>query len=360
MKKSIYCKRFVISLFICFLFFVFSCTEENNSPDAIVGSQTFSSIQEAVDFAADGDTIYLQTGTYTGEKNKNISWNGNEKHLTFTTLSGADHEATIDCEGSGSGFFLGNEGHNRDDVIEGITIKNAGDNVSDYDAGIHCFYSHITVKNCKIINCGWAGIFCEHANPLIENSHFINNKVGILVKTFSLPTIQLNILQDSEYEAIMIQQNASAYIINNLIKENERGVSSYDATAYLVNNTIVNNASWGFKVQNGEPVMVANNIIWNNEDDINIYNNFYQISYNCFSDTIAASGGLNVANITLDPQFADIGNDNFQLLSDSPCINNGTLELPSEIEIPETDLGGNPRNIGVSIDMGAYEYQFEE
>ena len=44
-------------------------------------------------------------------------------------------------------------------------------------------------------------------------------------------------------------------------------------------------------------------------------------------------------------------------LSDlSPCIDAGTLDLPAWIELPEFDLAGNPRIVGETIDMGAYEW----
>ncbi|MCK5050544.1 MAG: T9SS type A sorting domain-containing protein [Candidatus Cloacimonetes bacterium] len=45
------------------------------------------------------------------------------------------------------------------------------------------------------------------------------------------------------------------------------------------------------------------------------------------------------------------------LTENSPCINAGTLDLPTGIELPEFDLAGNPRIYGETIDMGAYEYQ---
>ncbi|MEA2104870.1 MAG: right-handed parallel beta-helix repeat-containing protein [Candidatus Cloacimonadota bacterium] len=358
-KKSIITKRIVISLLIGFTFLAFACSEKNNSPAVIVGSQSYSSIREAVDSACSGDTIFLKLGTYTGDDNKNISWNGNEKHLTFMRLPDADY-AIIDCEGNGSGFFFANEGNNRDDVIDGITIKNSGDNVSNYNAGIYCFYSHVTVRNCKILNSGWAGIYCEHANPLVENSEFLNNKVGILITRYSVPTIRLNIFKESEYECISILEYGNAYIIDNLLIRNERGVSCYGASAYLVNNTITENSDWGFRVQNGEPVTLTNNIIWNNGNDLRIFNNYYQISYNCISDTIDDPNGYHYANFNLNPLFVDTEDDNFQLTEDSPCINNGTTELPSEIQLPEFDLAGNNRISGISIDIGAYEYQFGE
>jgi hypothetical protein len=61
-------------------------------------------------------------------------------------------------------------------------------------------------------------------------------------------------------------------------------------------------------------------------------------------------------NIDADPLFTGIGENPYQIDYGSPCIDAGTLELPSFIHLPETDLAGNPRIYGASIDMGAYEW----
>jgi len=57
-------------------------------------------------------------------------------------------------------------------------------------------------------------------------------------------------------------------------------------------------------------------------------------------------------NITDDPQFVDASAGNFRLKSTSPCINAGSnARAPAD-----TDLDGNPRINGSTVDMGAYEY----
>ncbi len=61
-------------------------------------------------------------------------------------------------------------------------------------------------------------------------------------------------------------------------------------------------------------------------------------------------------NIDLLPLFADSLTD-FSLLTGSPCINVGTLDLPEGIVLPELDLAGNPRIYDDFVDMGAYEWQ---
>ena len=46
----------------------------------------------------------------------------------------------------------------------------------------------------------------------------------------------------------------------------------------------------------------------------------------------------------------------YSLSAGSPCIDAGTLNLPPGLELPETDLAGNPRVYNGYVDMGAYEY----
>jgi hypothetical protein len=61
-------------------------------------------------------------------------------------------------------------------------------------------------------------------------------------------------------------------------------------------------------------------------------------------------------NIEGDPLFKGSGEYPYQLLPGSPCQEAGTLNLPTGIFLPETDLAGNPRIFNELVDMGAYEY----
>jgi hypothetical protein len=60
-----------------------------------------------------------------------------------------------------------------------------------------------------------------------------------------------------------------------------------------------------------------------------------------------------VGNITNAPLFVDYAGDNLRLQSDSPCINAGNNAYAPGA----TDLDNNPRIVGGTVDMGAYEYQ---
>ena len=54
----------------------------------------------------------------------------------------------------------------------------------------------------------------------------------------------------------------------------------------------------------------------------------------------------------MDPLFISAASGDFRLRPDSPCINAGSNELV----VGETDLAGNPRISGGTVDMGAFEF----
>ena len=69
----------------------------------------------------------------------------------------------------------------------------------------------------------------------------------------------------------------------------------------------------------------------------------------CCTTPLAYGAG----NITNAPLFVNPVSGDFHLASNSPCINAGNNSLV----IGNTDYDGNPRIVGGTVDMGAYEYQ---
>ena len=78
---------------------------------------------------------------------------------------------------------------------------------------------------------------------------------------------------------------------------------------------------------------------------------FGGLNYCC--TTPAPQAWQGTANITVDPLLLNIAGGDFHLQSNSPCINSGNNAYVAS----STDFDGNPRIVGGTVDIGAYEYQ---
>jgi hypothetical protein len=116
---------------------------------------------------------------------------------------------------------------------------------------------------------------------------------------------------------------------------------------------------------NGSPIVI-NTIMWGNQaslDGDQIYNeagSAPEVAHSLIEDSGGSAAwdtslGIDVGgNLDADPLFLDAGAGNLRLLAGSPAIDSGDS---TGVNLPVTDLEGNPRIAGTAVDMGPYEYQ---
>lgn len=237
----------------------------------------FDNIQDAIDFADDGDTILVDSGTYTGEGNRNIDFLG--KPLTVMSMNGPD-STIIDCEGAGRGFHFQNE-ENEDSILDGFTIvdgytpgdgagilceesaspsitgciftgNNAGDNGGATACHTYCFAA---ISDCIFTgnNAGDDGgaIYCNHGSPVIENCSITGNSSdeggGIACYSKSTPTIlNCTIENNSSYDGggISCDYNSSPVIADCSVSDNYSsddggGIYCEDISSPSITNCII-------------------------------------------------------------------------------------------------------------------------
>jgi hypothetical protein len=146
---------------------------------------------------------------------------------------------------------------------------------------------------------------------------------------------------------------------------------------YLTNCTFSDNtAVSGTAISMNEfnELIISNSIFWNTtipyDHLITLYDYYYTDSTTLEIDHSVIQGGESSVflhgsrtrlgweegNISINPEFIDPANSDYSLNWNSPCIEAGK-EDTTGLNLPETDLNGDPRIVNARIDMGAYEYQ---
>ncbi|MFH1746663.1 MAG: right-handed parallel beta-helix repeat-containing protein [Planctomycetota bacterium] len=159
--------------------------------DRLVPSVEYPNIQAAIDECNDGDVVIVADNEevpYTGTGNKNLDFANNlpagqTRAITVRSASNDPALCTIDCQGTGRGFWF-HTGETSESVVSGFTIRDGGMAVG---AAIYCEGSSPKIINCKFElntadNAGGA-IFCTASgwpiavsSPIIINCEFLSNK----------------------------------------------------------------------------------------------------------------------------------------------------------------------------------------
>lgn len=251
------------------------------------GSGDATTIQAGINLAAPGDTVLLANATYTGAGNKELDFGG--KSITVRSLGGDPSLCVVDCGGSGRGFWF-HSGEAPEARVEALTIRNG--NGASNAGGIYCEGSSSpTIVDCVIIDNVGDGIGSTGSSPTVEGCVIARNSgtisKGIAIGDMSNVTITSCTIVDNGAEGIRITASSTGIVTNTIVAFNGFGGSN----------------DVGIRVVSGSVTVSCCDVFGNSGGE-----------YDGTPDPTGSAG-----NISLDPQFCNIGAGDFTLYESSPC-----------------------------------------
>jgi len=259
----------------------------------------FSTIQTAINYSSNGDTVLVQPGTYV----ENINYNGKNIVVGSLYLTTSDtsyiSSTIIDGNQSGSVVTL-NGGEDSTAVLTGLTITNGlagsgggiyisgasptltnlriSDNISNGTSGLvvgggGLFCSggpslvNVIITGNSAENDG-GGIYCYSSSPSLENVTVSGNSAsadggGIYCYWYSSPSlVNVTISGNSASDnggGMTCFNNSSPSLVNVTISNNLLGggiYCSWHSSPSLVNVTISNNDGTGISLSQSSPSLV--------------------------------------------------------------------------------------------------------
>lgn len=328
---------------------VYVSVSGSDAADGSSWAKAKKTIGAAVAVATKGKQVWISAGAYSEAlMPKNGvpiygGFNGTEARIEDRTARTA--VSGIECVA-----------YTEETVVDGFSVSN-----STGRGPLVTLKDHIVLQNCLIsenIGSVVSVVSCQNRGAVMQDC-ILDGSV------FSVAVYAVNVAEDGVLTMIncFVRGNdCGIFSVGNLtmygcvVANNANGVWIYGgaSTTKLVNCTISSNDRFGLAAQSRR-VDMYNCLVWNNTL-IERYNG--QITRNsCIEVSSAENSAVHFTrpSVTKGAGAKDWKTADWSLSTGSNCIDKGTNIYFPSAEMP-TDIAGNPRVVGASIDVGAYEY----
>lgn len=293
--------------------------------DILTVPDMYSTIQEAIDAANEGDTVIVSPGIYS----EHIDMAGKAIMLMSTDPNDLQVVAQTIIDGGGSGSVIVCDSRETSDtVIAGFWIQNGYAGTGNA-GGIYCQNSDPIIKNCVFSgntagNFG-GGVFCWSGAPTVLRCTFLGNfsaNYGGGIGCYQSDTAVVNCVfsgnDATRGGAIAFYQCSNPTVMNCTLSGNTTKSGGFGGYGGAVYSNLSNPT-------------VANSILWGNfathDNEINISGGSPTVNYSVVEGGWAGSGQNNTSE---DPLFMDAdgaddiagtADDDLHLDPFSICIN---------------------------------------
>ena len=289
---------------------------------ALDGSGDFSSLQEAVDSAQKGDTVWIKAGAYAqdltihskekitivGEGVDKVVLLGHGQMVGVLHVGKWPYGAT-DIEISG--LTINEHGGHALGIFNGqrITLRRLRVNGMVFGQQVH----DVRIEDCVIGGSETTGVHFSDSQALLIGNLIHDNDYGVNVTGKSSVRLERNIIIRNLFEAVMINDHVQAILTSNTLAKNGTGIALMGSSNGEVSGNIVSLNRVGFLIAPASRPTISYNAVFNHEAD------YMTVG----SPPVRAPELRPESDITGDPGFVDVEHDDFRLAPNTRLLNRG-------------------------------------
>ncbi|MDX2250645.1 MAG: right-handed parallel beta-helix repeat-containing protein [Nitrospira sp.] len=299
-----------------------SATAPRTITVALDGSGDFSSIQEAVDSAKKGETVFLKPGNYPQDLTIH------SKEGIKLVGAGVDQVTLLGHRDRVGVLHVGKWPYGATDIeISGLTVNEHGGHAVGIFNGKRITLRHLRVKgmlfgqqvqdvrieNCFIGGSETTGVQFADTQAVLIGNVIHDNDHGVNVAGKSEVRLERNVITRNLYEAVVIGDGGKAVLISNTLVNNGGGAAFLGSSHNEVSGNIVSFNAIGFVIAPSSQTTLSFNGLFNREG------NYLKAG----SPPLQAPELKPESDIAADPRFVDPEHDDFRLRHDTTFLNKG-------------------------------------